>query len=329
MIRSALIGLVVAAGLIRPALAEEVKLGFVDLRRALYESEDGRKARNSLRKVFDQKQKELDEQQDEVKKAIEDLNKKKALLPADTVRQKQYELQERVDKVQQTYMRYQQDLAAKDEEATQPIVGRLQRIIAKLAAAKNLTVICDKKQGVVFVKPHLDLTPDLTDEVIRRYDAGEEKGSAPPRSKEADSPARAGSEPFSARTRPVDRGCLSVDLVGAASRPLGTVCDPEDEANRHCRELVCLQGKVVEAGPRPLGNSGLVQGLPGIRVEGEVSRWREGRRETNICHVDVVVFGGMNVGSNHGARPIYPSNDQILHDIEQELKKCPGTEGAR
>jgi hypothetical protein len=64
-------------------------------------------------------------------------------------------------------------------------------------------------------------------------------------------------------------------------------------------------------------------------VEGEVSRWREGRRETNICHVDVVVFGGMNVGSNHGARPIYPSNDQILHDIEQELKKCPGTEGAR
>jgi outer membrane protein len=175
MIRSTLIGLVIAAALIRPALAEEVKLGFVDLRRALYETEDGRKARNSLKKVFDQKQKELDEQQEDVKKAIEDLNKKRTLLPADTVRQKEAELQERVAKVQQTYMRHQQDLADKEQEATQPIVDRLQRIIGKIAANENFTMIFDKNQGVVFAKPHLD----LTNEVIRRYNAGEEKGSAP------------------------------------------------------------------------------------------------------------------------------------------------------
>ncbi len=175
MIRSTLVGLVIAAALIRPALAEEVKLGFVDLRRALSETEDGRKARASLKKIFDQKQKELDEQQDDLKKAVEDLNKKKTLLPADTVRQKQDELQERMGKLQQTYMRHQQDLAAKEEEATQPIVERLQRIIAKIAAAENFTMIFDKNQGVVFAKPHLD----LTNEVIRRYNSGEEKGAAP------------------------------------------------------------------------------------------------------------------------------------------------------
>ena len=175
MIRSTLVGFVIAAGLIRPALAEEVKLGYVDLRRALHETEDGRKAETSLKKVFDQKQKELDEQQEDVKKAIEDLNKKRTLLPADTVRQKEGELQERVAKVQQTYMRHQQDLAAKEEEATRPIVDRLQRIIAKIAAAENFTMILDKNQGVVFAKPHLD----LTNEVIRRYNAGEEKGAAP------------------------------------------------------------------------------------------------------------------------------------------------------
>ncbi len=175
MIRSTLVGLVIAAGLIRPALAEDLKLGYVDLRRALYETEDGRKARASLKKVFDQKQKELDEQQEDVKKAIEDLNKKRTLLPADTVRQKEGELQERVAKVQQTYLRHQQDLASKEEEATQPIVERLQRIIGKIAAAENFTMIFDKSQGVVFAKPHLD----LTNEVIRRYNSGEEKGSAP------------------------------------------------------------------------------------------------------------------------------------------------------
>jgi outer membrane protein len=115
IVRSTLVGFVIAAGLMRPALAEEVKLGYVDLRRALHETEDGHKAESSLKKVFDQKQKELDEQQEDVKKAIEDLNKKRTLLPADTVRQKESELQERVAKVQQTYMRHQQDLAAKEE----------------------------------------------------------------------------------------------------------------------------------------------------------------------------------------------------------------------
>ena len=68
-------------------LAEEVKLGYVDMQRALGETEDGRKAKANLKKIFDQKQKELDEQQEELKKAIEDLDKKRTLLPADKVRE--------------------------------------------------------------------------------------------------------------------------------------------------------------------------------------------------------------------------------------------------
>ncbi len=173
MIRTALLGTILLSLFARPLRAEEVKLGFVDLRRALAETDEGRKARATLKRDFDKKQKELDEQQEDVKKAIEDLNKKRTLLPAETVRQKEAELQDRVGKVQQTYMRHQQDLAAKEEQATQPIVDRLQRIIAKIAVAENFTMVLDKSAGVVYAKPHLD----LTNEVIRRFNAGEEKGT--------------------------------------------------------------------------------------------------------------------------------------------------------
>jgi len=89
MIRTALLATICLSLFSRPLHAEDVKLGTVDLRRALAETEDGRKARSTLKKDFDKKQKELDEQQEEVKKAIEDLNKKRTLLPADTVRQKE------------------------------------------------------------------------------------------------------------------------------------------------------------------------------------------------------------------------------------------------
>jgi len=152
------------------ALAEELKLGYVDLQRALGETEDGRKAKASLKKIFDQKQKELDEQQEELKKAIEDLDKKRTLLPADKVHEKEAELQGRMQKVQQTYVRHQQDLQAKEQEATSKIFERMNRILGKIALAENFTMIFDKTQGgIVFAKPHLDLTNDL----IRRYNSGE------------------------------------------------------------------------------------------------------------------------------------------------------------
>jgi outer membrane protein len=150
--------------------AEELKLGYVDMQRAISETEDGRKAKANLKKIFDQKQKELDEQQEDLKKAIEDLDKKRTLLPADKVREKETELQGRMQKVQQTYLRHQQDLQAKEQEATGKIVERMQKILIKIALAENFTMIFDKSGGAIaFAKPHLDLTNDL----IRRYNNGE------------------------------------------------------------------------------------------------------------------------------------------------------------
>ena len=150
------------------AFAEEMKLGFVDMQRALNETEDGRKAKADLKKMFDQKQKELDEQQTAIKKDIDDLEKKRTLLPADKVREKEAELQSRMQKVQQTYLRHQQDLSGKEQEATAKIYERMNKILQKIAASENFSMIVDKS-ALVFAKPHLD----LTNEVIRRYNAGE------------------------------------------------------------------------------------------------------------------------------------------------------------
>jgi outer membrane protein len=150
------------------ALAEDSKLGFVDMQRALNETEDGKKAKASLKKVFDQKQKELDEQQAQLKKDLEDLEKKRTLLPADKVREKEAELQSRMQKVQQTYLRHQQDLTGKEQEATAKIFERMTKIISKIAAAENFSMIMDKG-ALVYAKPHLD----LTNELIRRYNSGE------------------------------------------------------------------------------------------------------------------------------------------------------------
>jgi outer membrane protein len=166
--RFALVTVLTLAG--SSALAEEAKLGFVDLQRAVSETEDGRKAKAQLKKEFDQKQKELDEQQAEVKSAADDFEKKRTLLSAEKVREKQEELQTRLAKVQQTYMRHQQDLQQKQEQAMTKIMDRMNRILMKIAAAENFTMIFDKSPGgLVWAKPHLD----ITNELVRRYNSGE------------------------------------------------------------------------------------------------------------------------------------------------------------
>ena len=174
----ALFVLIASTGVSNFALAQDSnKLGYVDLQRALMETEEGRKARNDLKKVFDQKQKELDEQQNELKKGMEDLEKKRTLLPADTVKQKETEMQGKLEKIRQTYLRHQQDLQGKEQEATGKIFERMQRIITKIAGAENFTMIFDRVQsGLIFAKPHLD----LTNEVIRRYNSGEGKEGGSP-----------------------------------------------------------------------------------------------------------------------------------------------------
>jgi outer membrane protein len=170
MSRLFLLGVLLSLAVPRAAFAEDLKLGYVDLQRALNETEDGRKAKASLKKVFDVKQKELDEQQEDFKKSKEDLDKKRTLMNADLVRQKEQELATKFEKVQQSYLRHQKELQEKEGEVTQKIFERMQRIILKIAQAENFTMVLDKTQaGIIFAKQHLD----LTNEVIRRYNSGE------------------------------------------------------------------------------------------------------------------------------------------------------------
>jgi outer membrane protein len=158
------------------ALAEDLKIGYVDLQRAIAETEDGRKAKAQLKKEFDQKQKELNEQQDDVRKGAEDLEKKRTLLPAEKVREKEAELQAKMQKIQQTYLRHQQDLSEKEQALLGKITERMYRIINKISISENFSMVLDKG-AVAFAKPYLD----LTNELIRRYNSGEgaEPGGGP------------------------------------------------------------------------------------------------------------------------------------------------------
>ena len=151
----------------RRAHAEQ-KIAYVDLQRALEETDEGKKAKAKLKSEFERKQKELDGRQDELKKLKADLDKQQSILTKEALAQKQQDMQQKLVQLQETYMRLQKDLQEKEATETQRIFKKMKLIIGQIAQAEGVTYVLEANTGILYAPPSLD----LTNELIRKYNAG-------------------------------------------------------------------------------------------------------------------------------------------------------------
>ena len=144
----------------------QVKIGVVDLQRAINETEDGRQAKRRLKKLFDERQKSLDSKQQQLKAQKESLERQQDVLSEDALRKKAEKFQAEVMELQQEYMQYQQELSAKEQELTSVILEKMQGILRRIGQTDGYTLILEANEGgVVWVPANLD----LTDVLIQRY----------------------------------------------------------------------------------------------------------------------------------------------------------------
>ena len=173
------LALVSLAALASPALLASkahadppIKIAVVDMQRALHETEDGRKAKAQLKKLFEDRQKTLDKQQNDLKSMKDSLDKQHDVLTPAVLSKKQEELQKAFADLQSTYMEFQRELASKEGELTKDIIERMQRIMRHVGQAEGYTLVLERNEsGVVYVPSNYD----LTDLLIQRYNAGEGK----------------------------------------------------------------------------------------------------------------------------------------------------------
>lgn len=155
-----------------------IKIAVVDMQRALHETEDGRKAKSTLKKLFEDRQKTLDKQQNDLKAMKEGLDKQHDVLTPAVLGKKQEELQKAFTELQTTYMEFQRELAAKEGELTKDIIERMQRIMRRVGQTEGYSLVLERNEsGVVYVPSNYD----LTDLLIQRYNAGEGKDADAPK----------------------------------------------------------------------------------------------------------------------------------------------------
>lgn len=153
-------------GLAAPAIGQ-VRLGFVDLQRALNETQEGNAAKRRLKRMFNKRQEELDTMQKRLKRMEEDLQKQKNVLSEDAFAKRVEAYREAFVELQSKYVQYQRDLTERETQETGRILKRMQSILAEIGERDNYTSIMEVNEGGIF---YYRSALDLTNELIRLYD---------------------------------------------------------------------------------------------------------------------------------------------------------------
>ena len=144
------------------------KYGYVDMRKVLAESKGGKRSKAELEKLIKQKQGQLAKEKEKLQAMQETYDKEQLILTDAQKQRRQQAFQEKVQAFNQMAAAAQKDLGQKDNEFTRRVIGVIRGVIAELAKEQNLALVFEKhEKPVLYAKEG----PDLTDLVIKRYDA--------------------------------------------------------------------------------------------------------------------------------------------------------------
>src|SRR5712675_808365 len=168
----------------RSAYAQAMKIGYVDVQRAVQEVEEGKAARSRLQTELAQKRADLDKKRADLEKMKADYDKQAPVLSDDAKRQKQEQLQKAFVDAQTAAGQMQEELSGKEQEAMQSISKRLLQVVAEVSDKENFTFVLDKSALL-----YAPAASDLTNEVVRRYNERFGSGQAATTTKPKTPPA--------------------------------------------------------------------------------------------------------------------------------------------
>ncbi len=144
----------------------DIKIGYVDLYRALENVEEGQQVRRQLEREFQRRQQQLDDKQQEVMQLHQQLEQQAMMLSDSARQQMAVELQEKMAELQQLYLTLQQELAQQEAQAMRGVFESMREVVAQIGREGNYTIILERTEtSVLYSVDGLD----LTDELIRRF----------------------------------------------------------------------------------------------------------------------------------------------------------------
>lgn len=148
--------------------ASGLKIGFVDIQKAVNECNAGKEAKKAIVKEVEKFQKQFADKQKELQTMKESLDKQAPMLNPEARAAREKDLQNKVREFQRWQEDSQNEVNQKRMEMERNISIGLQRVIQKLGADEGYTFIMELNENIVLFASK---AVDLTDRVIKLHDA--------------------------------------------------------------------------------------------------------------------------------------------------------------
>lgn len=147
------------------AWGQELKVGFVNVQKALSQSKRGEEARETFRSDVKAREQALRKEQAAIEEERQRLAKQARLMKEAERTKVQRRLQRRMRDYERKTRDVREELAAKEREMTNEILKDLQKVITELGKIGKFTMILERSQLL-----YTDKGTDITDDVIKLYD---------------------------------------------------------------------------------------------------------------------------------------------------------------
>lgn len=148
------------------AQAETLKVGVVDVEFIIHTSKKGKAAKAKLKKLFEDKQKELDKAQEKLLAKKKEIEESSQMASPEKRKQMVMEYQQGLLELQELYAKNQQDLAKKEIDLMKPLLKSLEEVLTTIAKDEAYDIIMNRSEhGVLFAREAFDMTKSVLDKL--------------------------------------------------------------------------------------------------------------------------------------------------------------------
>lgn len=149
-----------------PAWGQQVRIGLVNIQKAISQSKAGEEARKKFEAEIKRKEANLLKEKQRLERMRSDLDKKALLLKPEERMNVQRDFQKRVRDYERTMNDTQEELRQKETAMTAQILKELQQVVQEIGRNRRFTLIVDRTQLL-----YADKAIDITNDVIQLYNA--------------------------------------------------------------------------------------------------------------------------------------------------------------
>ena len=146
---------------------KKIRIGYVDLVRAMAECKAGKKAQDQIKQEMQKYERSLKKKQEQVQKLQQEMEKKSQVLNVDQQQALARDFRESMRDLERSAKDAEDELKIRDRTLTGKILVEMQEIVAEIGKKGGYTVILEGNNAVVlYGKKNID----LTDQVITTHD---------------------------------------------------------------------------------------------------------------------------------------------------------------